>query len=630
VTGSVSAYQFGPFRLDEREQLLYREDRPVPLPPKAVQTLVVLLKHAGRLVPKETLMGEVWPDTFVEEGGLARNISVLRKALGGEGDESFIATVPKRGYRFVAPVRVTGAGGAVELPKPAPPVGEERAPVPPPPQPRRISMPARRGAVVAVIALVGLAAAAGLWWRAHAIGAPVLLVVLPFDNLTGHPDQEYLSDGLTDELITQLGRMQPHRLRVIARASALACKAAHKSAAQMASELGVDYILEGSVRRAGERLRVSAQLVQASDQTQVWAESYERGLVDTLAMEDEVAQAVAGAVRPVIVPPLASSTARASPPSADVRDACLRGRYHWNRRTGEDLLQARRDFEMAIRLDPAYAPAYSGLADVYLTLYDYELMPPNEADPRAREAALAALARDPLLAEAHTSLAHVDLHAWDWSSAEKEFKRALELDPSYVTARHWYALCLTTLGRMDEAVAQMKIARELDPLSRRVNADVGMALFAAGRYDEAIEQERLTLELDASYPTPHFIRGMAYEQKGQLADAIRDYQEGLRAGPDANVLASLGHAYALAGRQAEARKIAADLEQQAASGHASPFYPVLVHVGLGDKEAALVWLEKAYQAHSGSVRYLKADRRLEPLRSDARYQELMRRVGLPP
>jgi len=411
----------------------------------------------------------------------------------------------------------------------------------------------------------------------------------------------------------------------------MACKTARKSPAQMASELHVDYILEGSVRRAGERLRVSAQLMQARDQTQIWAEDYDRALADTLAMEDEVAQAVAGSVRPVIAPSAAPSASRGAPPSAAVREACLRGRYHWNKRTKEGFGKAREHFEEAIRLDPGYAPAYSGLADVYLSLYDYELMPPAEADARASEAAQAALARDPLLAEAHSSLAHVDLHAWDWVGSEKEFRRALELDPSYVTAHHWYALCLTTLGRVDEAVAQMRIARGLDPLSLRINADLGMALHAARRYDEAIEQERRTMELDANYPTPYFIRGMAYEQKGQLPEAIGDYEEAVRrTHRSPNNVASLGHAYALAGRKAEARQIADELAPRAASGSISPFYLVLVYVGLGEKATALDWLEKAYQAHSGSVRYLKVDRRLEPLRSEPRYQDLMRRVGLAP
>jgi TolB-like protein/DNA-binding winged helix-turn-helix (wHTH) protein/Tfp pilus assembly protein PilF len=632
VESGPAAYRFGPYRLDEREQLLYRERQPVPLPPKAVQTLLVLLRRAGQLVPKEDLMREVWPDTFVEEGGLTRNISVLRKALGeDEGEAGYIETIPRRGYRFVAAVQVGG-----------PPPGRANGVMPAALDADEATRPAvgmrsgnvargRRAALLAVGALAAAAAAVVLWRsRTRDPGAPTLLVVLPFDNLTGDASQEYVSEGLTEELTSRLGRMQPRHLRVIGRASALSCKAAHKSAAQMARELGVDYVLEGSVRRAGERLRVSAQLVQARDETQIWADTYERGLVDTLAMEDEVAQAVAGAVRPVIAPP-ATLSARASPPSAEVRDAVLRGRYQWNKRTGEALKKAREDFEEAIRLDPSYAPAYSGLSDVYLTLYDYELMPAAEASPRAKEAALAAVARDPLLAEAHSSLAHAELHEWDWAAAEGEFKRALELDPSYVTAHHWYALCLTAVGRTDEAVDQMRIARDLDPVSLRVNADLGMALHAARRYDEAIAQERRTMDLDAAYPTPYFIRGMAYEQKGELPQAIADYEDyARRTHRDGNALAALGHAYAVAGRREEARRLADELAPRVRRGEASPFYLALVYAGLGDKEAALQWLEKAYRAHSGSMRYVRVDRRLDPLRSDPRYQDLMRRVGLPP
>jgi TolB-like protein/DNA-binding winged helix-turn-helix (wHTH) protein/Tfp pilus assembly protein PilF len=614
---SAAIYEFGGFRLDAEQQLLFREGLPVPLTPKAVQTLLVLVRNAGRLVDKEHLIHEVWPDSFVEEGGLTRNISVLRKVLGGEGEEenAFIETVPRRGYRFVAPVQVA----------PIEPAGQ-----PPAPAPAREPRATRRRMAWLGVGLAAAAVAAALAvWRAGGTTAPrVLLAVLPFENVGGDPEQEYLSDGLTGDMITELGRLWPDRLGVIARTSAMTYKGAAKTVIEVGRELNVDYVLEGSVRPLGDRLRVSAQLIQVRDQAQVWAERYDRPRGDLLALQGDVARAIARAIPLELTGEEEARLSRPLPARPEAQEAYLRGRYHWNKRSEEDLRKAVGYFEEAIAADPGWAPAYSGLADTYITQFDYGLLPAAEAGPRTRDAARKALELDPMLAEAHNSLAHLSLHDWDWAGAEREFRRALELDPGYIPGYHWYALCLTAVGRTDEAVEAMQRARDLDPLSLRINGDLGMALMAAGRHDEAIAQEKKTLELDPSFRGAYWIMGMAYQQKGNFEEAIRSYQEALERAPgNPNFLAALGHVYAVSGRTAEARKIAAELTQRASQG-VSPFFIALVHTGLGDKDQAFAWLEKAYAERSGSVRYLKVERRLDPLRSDSRYRDLLRRLGL--
>jgi TolB-like protein/Tfp pilus assembly protein PilF len=482
-----------------------------------------------------------------------------------------------------------------------------------------------RPALLSALAASALVALA-LWRRQATPEGRVLLAVLPFQNLSGDPAQDYLSDGFTEEMIATLGRLHPERLGVIARTSAMRFKGPERRIADIARELRVAYVLEGSLRRAGERLRITAQLIDVKDQTQAWTQSYDRELGNALSVQDDVARAVAAEVRLKLAP---DRRARARPVDPRAEDAYLRGRFHWNQRNEEGFRKAIAAFEEAVRADPSWALPYSGLADAYLSRFDYELGPPAEASAGAQAAVQKALELDAESAPPHASLGHLRLHEWDWTGAEREFRRALELDPSYVTAHHWYALCLTTLGRTEEAVAAMQRARELNPLSVRINGDLGMALHAAGRSDEAIAQERKTLELEPNFDTGHWIMGMAYEQKGDRDEAIRSYQEALKHSPDdPDYLAALAHCYAGAGRTKEARAIVAKLLELSKREAVSPFCLALVYAGLGDRDEAIAWLEKAYAQRSGSVRYLRVEKRLDPLRADPRFHDLLRRMNL--
>ena len=317
--------------------------------------------------------------------------------------------------------------------------------------------------------------------------------------------------------------------------------------------------------------------------------------------------------------------------NTEAYQAYLKGRYNWNKRSDEGLKAALSFFQQATDIDPTYAPAYSGIADVYLTLFDYEILSAKDSNARVSAAVKKALEIDDTLAEAHTSLAHLYLHEWKWEEAEKEFRKAIELNPGYSVTYHWYSLGLTTLGRLEEAVQMMKRAQELDPLSTRINADLGMAYFAARRYDEAVAQEAKTLELNPKSATAHWISGMANEQMGKLEKAIHDYQEALKLAPgEPNFLGALGHAYALANKKSEAQKIIGQIEEESKKMPVSPFFTALVYTGLGEKDLAIEWLTKAFDQRSGSIRYLKVEPRLDPLRSDPRYIELMKRAGLPP
>ena len=451
------------------------------------------------------------------------------------------------------------------------------------------------------------------------------IAVLPFVDMSADKDQEYFSDGLSEELLNLLAKVPD--LKVISRTSSFSFKGKDQDVRAIGNALGVGYILEGSVRKSGSTVRITAQLIEARKGTHLWSDTYDRQMQDVFAIQDEIAGMIVNTLKLKLVN--VRSLVRRYTENSEAHEDYLKGRYHWNKRTPEDLQKAISYFQEAISREPDYAPAYSGLADTYITLYDYGSMSADESTARARRAAQRALEIDSKLAEAHNSLAHIDLHDWKWQSAEEGFRRAIDLNPSYVVAHHWYALCLTALGRVDEAVKEMQIARQLDPLSIRINADLGMAYLSAGKYDEAIRQEEKTLELDSNARVAYWISGMAYQQKGLFVEAIENFQRALQLAPDnSNFLAALGHAYASSGNTAEATKIADTLLAKNERRPVSPFFIALVYAGLDDKDKAFEWLEKSYEERSGSVRYLKMEPRLRNLRNDPRYTVLMRKVGL--
>ena len=459
-------------------------------------------------------------------------------------------------------------------------------------------------------------------------GAPTKsIAVLPFTDMSPAKDQEYFSDGISEELLNLLSKIQD--LKVISRTSSFSFKGKNLDVRKIGKDLGVANILEGSVRKSGNTIRITAQLIEVEKGTHLWSETYDREMKDVFATQDEISKMIVDILKIKLSGKQDNQPSKSFTKNPDAYEDYLKGRYHWNTRTDEGIKKAIVYFEDAIRKDPNYAAAYSGLADTYLTLYDYELMSFDESTSKAKDAAQRALKINANLAEAHNSLAHIDLHEWKWESAEEGFRKAIALDQSYVLAHHWFALCLTAIGKTNEAVTQMEKARELDPLSTRINADLGMAYLSDRRFDEAIEQEKKTLELNPKSAGARWIRGMAYQQKNMFQQAIKDYQDALELSHNnPNFLAALGHVFASSGNTLAAHKILDTLFVVSKQESVSPFFFALVYTGLNDKENALKWLERSYEEKSGSVRYLKMEPRLQSLRKEPRYIALMKKIGL--
>jgi TolB-like protein/DNA-binding winged helix-turn-helix (wHTH) protein len=613
---------FGSFEVDLGSRELRRQGLKINLQDQPFRLLALLLERSGEVVTREELRDKLWPaDTFVDfDHSLNTAVRKLREALGDSAETPrYVETLARRGYRFVAPV------------------AEPDVALPSPPTKARLPPSARR--VVVIAAVLSSAALVAYWVGGRPRpriqpGRRLTLAVLPFDNLSGDADQEYLSDGLTEEMITQLGRLEPDRLRVTARSSTWKYKRAERDIDRLRRELGADYVLEGSLRRAGERVRVTAQLIQAADQTDVWAKTYERDLRDVLVLQSEVAQAVARAIALTLTPDAQARLASARSVRPESYQDYLRGRYFLNRRTEAALKQALGYFQRAIAKGPDDARAYSGLADCYTSLGASSIvgaLPPRQAMPEAKAAAQKALQIDGTLAEAHNSLAMVHLlYDWDPTTSEKEFRRALELDPEYTTAHHWYSHCLVVLGRTDESLAESKRALELEPLHLVIGDHLGWHYLYARQYDQAIEQFRKTLELDPAFPQAQRYAAWAYLQKGMHQEAITSLQAALGLlGRNSEVEGELGHALGVAGRRAEALAVLEGLRQLSSTRYVSPYSVALVHAGLGDRDQALAWLEKAYVERSDYMVYLNREPMLDGLRSDPRFAALVRRVGLP-
>jgi TolB-like protein/Tfp pilus assembly protein PilF len=453
------------------------------------------------------------------------------------------------------------------------------------------------------------------------------IAVLPFVDMSPAKDQEYFSDGMSEELLNLLSKIQS--LKVISRTSSFSFKGKNLDVRKIGENLGVANILEGSIRKSGNIIRITAQLIEVKNGAHLWSETYDREMKDVFALQDEISKMIVDILKIKLSGNQTNQLAGSFTKNPEAYEDYLKGRYHWNTRTDEGIKKAIGYFEDAIRKDSNYAAAYSGLADTYLTLYDYELISFDESTSKAKAAAQRALKLNENLAEAHNSLAHIDLHEWKWESAEEGFRKAITIDPSYILAHHWYALCLTAMGKTNEAVTQMEKARELDPLSSRINADLGMAYLSAGRYDDAIGQEQKTLDLNPKSAGARWIRGMAYQQKKMFEQAIKDYQSALGLSPNnPNFLAALGHVYASSGNIPAAHKILDTLFVVKKQEPVSPFFFALVYAGLNDKEKALEWLQKAFEEKSGSVRYLKMEPRLQNLRNEPGYIALMKKIGL--
>ena len=458
----------------------------------------------------------------------------------------------------------------------------------------------------------------------------MMLAVLPFKNLSGNKKHDYFSDGITEEMITQLARISPERLGVIARTSAMQYRSTDKSVRQIGRELGISYILEGSVRRSGNRVRIAAQLIKVSDETHLWAETYERKLGDILSLQNDVARAAVLEIKLKLEPRERDRLVGAAVVDPQAYEAYLQGRSLLNRRTFEALNKSVQYFQKAIQRDPHYAVAYAGLADSYLALMDCGHLSADDATSKADAAARKAVQIDDTLAEAHTSLGHSAFHRFNWPTTEMEYRRAVELNPNYAAAHYYYSNYLSAVGRAEEALAEARIALALDPVSLVASSNLSDLLYNAGRYEQAVEQALRVLEVDPTFYRAYGDLGRAYEQQGKLPQAMAAFRKIVTAsGRSPAYLPQLAHAYGLAGERERATKLLQELQRLSKRQHVAPHAFAVVFAGLGDKEQTLAWLQKAFTARDEALPFLRVNPRLAFLHDDARFQDLVLRMKFP-
>lgn len=655
---SQTVLRFDSFELDLESGELRKAGQPIHLTGQPFRLLALLASHAGHLLSREHIRQEIWgADTFVDfDQGVNFCIKQIRVALGDDAkNPRYIETLPRRGYRFLGRLEVEGEGAPkaapssaiVELtngngrPQVADREGATAAPsvlVEGPAGPSPSSKRRRHLVALVVVVLAAVLALVGwLVWRkrttapGHAAGGRIMLAVLPFDNMSGDREQDYLSDGMTEEMITQLGRLDPDGLGVIARTSAMNYRYDDKDLEEIGQELGVSYLLTGSVRPAGQRIRINAQLIKVSDRTNLWAGSYEREFRDLLSVQAEVATAIAQEIRIRLTSREQQRLAQLRPVNSQAYQAYLKGRFFWNKRSAEKVRKAIEYFEQAIALDPNYAAAHAGLADCYTALGHYGDVAPGTAYPRAKAAATRALEIDDQLAEAHAALAAIKTHYdWDWPGAEREYKRAIRLNPSYASAYQWYATYLAVMGRSDEAARQDARALELDPLSPLISTAVGLHLYYARQYRQAIDQHRKALELEPEFALARLNLGRAYLGAGMFPEAVAELEKAVRLSDRSPaMLAALAQAYGLAGQTERAQELLKEMVARSKTTYVSPFDIALVYIGLRDKDQAFAWLQKAYEEHCPALVYLRLHPWADGLRSDPRFQDLLGRLHLP-
>jgi len=629
--------RFGVFELDLRAGELRKHGLRVRLQEQPFQVLATLLQHPGEVVTREELQKKLWPaDTFVDfDHGLNKTINKIREALGDSAESPrFVETVARRGYRFLAEVKVADAVPAPSpehatqaYPSPETPGRPDSADKPAPPKPT----PLRPVWKLPVFAVLLVMASLAIWklysWK-HPSPLIRSLAVLPLESLSSDASQDYFADGMTDELISDLGQISA--LRVISRTSVMVYKHARKPLPQIARELDVDAVVEGTVLRSGDQVRITAQLIEAATDKHLWSQSYEGQLRDTLALQNQVARAIADQIRINLNSQEQAALKNVRVVNPQAYESYLKGRYFWNKRTANGLKVALAYFNQAIDEDPAYAQPYSGLADTYALLGDwqYAVMTPKEALPKAKAAASKALELDSALGEAHNSLAFcLDGFDWDFPSAGKEFRRAIELNPGYATAHHWYAWHLSLLGRYDEAIVEMKKAENLDPLSLIINADLAELLLLAHSYDESVRQSQKTIEMDPNFALAHNQLGQAYLQKQMRDEAIAELQKAVQLSAGSpTCLANLARAYAASGKMDDAAKLLSDLKKRSNPGYSHASEIAVIYAALGDRNQAMTWLETGYEERFNPGVLLRPG--FDPLRSDPRFQELVRRIGL--
>jgi len=617
------SYEFGRFRLKPAERVLLREGEPVPLTPKVFDILVTLVEHGGQVVAKDDLMKRVWPNTFVEEGNLTQNISLLRKALGeSSGGVQFIETVPRRGYRFVADTNQSWGNGAEHD------ISEVRIDSPPVvPIPDTVS---HRGvkrtpfyalaAGLVVIGIIGLVYFTGRGTTGEA--APIgSIAVLPFVDESSDPDAEYINDKIAESLINSLSKLP--QLRVVPRSVVAGYKGREIDPRKIGQELNVRAVVTGHMRRHGDIISIQADLIDIQSVAQLWGQHYDHKVSDVLLVQDDISRDIFENLR------LKLNVEEKK--QLDAYRLYLKGRNAWNKRTGDALQEAIEFFNQAIAIDPNNSAAYAGIADCYNMLVVYGRVEPKEGFPKAKEAATKALEIDESSAEAHSSMAFIKFR-WDWDRAatEREFQEAIKLKPAYAPAHQWYSSYLVAIERFDEAIAEAKRTEELEPLSFVASSHLGWIYYLSGQNDKAIEQCRKILELDpSSFPARRYL-GLAYEAKGMYAEAIAEFQTGVKLSGSPLMLALLGHAYAASGKTAEAKQVLNDLQQLQDQRYVSPYTVAAIYAGLSDQDQAFKWLEKAVEERDIWLMNLKVDPVFAKLRSQRQFTDILARIRLRP
>ena len=673
--GLQQSIRFGEdYELDLRPRRLRRGSHVLKLERIPLELLVFLLEHRDEIVTRDQIVSRIWGQgVFLDTDNSIRGaVRKLRQVLKDDAEAPrFIQTITGQGYRFIAPVITPTEASSAEPSEPDPPavtssdrnftseldgwlqarqlrlvdqeqVGQDHG------HPsekahaetahgQAIRRP-RRPFVIAAVAALALAGVAALlvfwaWRRPSSVPADsttkTVLAILPFENLSGDPDQEFFSDGLTEEMITQLGKLSRDRLKVIARSSVARYKGSKLSAKEVGRELNADYLVQGSVRRWSDHVRISVQLIQADNQTYLWTESYDRELKDVLAVQDSVVRSIASQIHIALTGEQKTTlvNSRRIPPEAYL--AYLKGRYYWNKRTGDGMEIAEPYFQQAIDSDPTYAAAYSGLADCNSGLAWHGFKSPADALPKAYLAARKAVEIDPQSAEAHASLGLVLSHRWDWAGAEAEFKRALELDPQYANAHHWYGDYLSMKGRHDDAVSEARRAVELDPVNLMISTWMGLRYYMARDYTAAIKQNRESVELDPNFAAAHLLLGEDYLQAGIYGEGVNELKRAATlSGGSPLYTAQVAVALAAAGQNREALQIAHALETNSSKRYVSPYGLAQIYAALNDRERTLKWLQVAYNDRAIWMGYLAVDPAFDRYRSDPRFQELLRRVGL--
>ena len=617
---ATDLYEFGPFQIDTQNRLLFRDGQPVPMKPKVVETLLLLVENSGRVLEKDELIEKLWPDTFVDEANLTQNIYVLRKALTTGADAAnYIETIPRRGYRFTGEVRkvsahptvVTAEDGTTEATRTGP----------------RWLWVAVGVALVAILGMLGFRFLSSRSKSAAPSNTIRSLAILPFRPLTAESGDDYIGQGMADALITKLSNTQ--RLNVRPTSAVLRYNNANTDPIAAGRALDVEAVLVGKVQRVGDRVRVTVQLLRVADGASLWAEQYDEDFTGIFALQDSISAQAARSLTLQLTGNEAELLRKHYTQNAKAYELYLQGRYFWNKRNPTAFRKAIEYFEQALAVDSNYALAYAGLADSYIRLNESGAPMNEEAVPKAKAAIMKAMAIDDSLAEAHATLGFIKFrHDWDFGGADSEFKRAVELDPNYSEAHQWYAFYLLAVGKTNEADAEIKRGQELDPLSVSFNSNLAIYLFFRHDFERSLAQARKTLEMEPEFSPARATLGLSYEQKGANKEAIAELTRAQQTSGDVAMACWLGHVLAQDGQVNEARRVLSQIEEHAKKNYVPPYNLAVLYAGLGQQEQALDWLEKGFQDRSLRPVWVKFDPRLDGLRQENRFMQLIQRMGV--